>query len=128
MLTVWIDSWQMQCCGRRFAVGDQVVWTLVPDPDLDYPESVLGEDMAGSITHREEHHGGLPDDASITAATVRSISAIFCDYGPAPDGKTLYPISGTQAVKLKDSADGWEDETDQRFVAYLVELVEGDDG
>ena len=27
-LTVWVDSWQMQCCGEPFRVGSQVTWTL----------------------------------------------------------------------------------------------------
>jgi hypothetical protein len=27
-LVVWVDGWQMQCCGTPFAVGSQVAWTL----------------------------------------------------------------------------------------------------
>ena len=27
-MTVWVDSWQMQCCGEPFCRGSQVAWTL----------------------------------------------------------------------------------------------------
>jgi hypothetical protein len=27
-MTVWVDSWQMRCCGEAFHVGSQVAWTL----------------------------------------------------------------------------------------------------
>ena len=123
MLTVWLDSWQVQCCGKTFSVGGHVAWTLVSEPDLDYPESVLGQELAPSVTHREEHHGDLPDDAPTTSGTVRSIKAVFCRYGPGPDAKTLYPIKGSVTFADKLSADGWEQEAgDRRFVSYLVEL------
>ena len=82
---VWLDSWQMQCCGGKFSVGDRVSWTLVPEPDLEFPESVLGKARAALVTHREEHHGGLAAGAPTTSGVVRSIQAVSCRYAPGPD-------------------------------------------
>lgn len=35
MLLVWVDAWQMQCCGDPFAVGSRVAWTL-SEPDREW--------------------------------------------------------------------------------------------
>ena len=39
---VWVEGWQHQCCGKDFAVGDEVRWTLV-EGDEGWHRSVLGE-------------------------------------------------------------------------------------
>ena len=61
-LTVWVDNWQMQCCGEPFSVGQQVSWTL-GDVDQDWLMAMLGADAQVSVDAAEEHHGGLPGDA-----------------------------------------------------------------
>jgi len=55
-LTVWIDDWQMQCCGEPFQVGSVVTWILDPKPEAGYLTAVLGEDEASRVTHYENHH------------------------------------------------------------------------
>lgn len=40
-MTVWVDFWQMQCCGEPFRTGDQVAWT-VRATDPDWLEVMLG--------------------------------------------------------------------------------------
>ncbi len=55
-LKVWVDDWQMQCCGAPFSVGDEVSWTL-REPDTAWLEAVLDKDVAGGIGGAEEHHG-----------------------------------------------------------------------
>jgi hypothetical protein len=58
---VWVDAWQMQCCGPPFADGDTVEWTLSPDNDLEWLDSVVGRDVAQTVDFSEDHHVGLPD-------------------------------------------------------------------
>ncbi len=60
VLTVWMDAWQLQCCGQPFNVGSTIDWTLAAPSDREFLASVLGDDLAGTVTHHEEHHGGLP--------------------------------------------------------------------
>jgi hypothetical protein len=113
----------MQCCGQPFSVGSQVGWTLRPTTDRDFAAAVLGEQLAATLTHDEEHHGGLPEDTPITTGTVRSIKAASCVYGPTEPSKTLYPLKGSLSLTDKQTADGWEPESaDLKFVAYIVEL------
>lgn len=123
-LTVWVDGWQMQCCGEPFAVGSQVSWRL-GDADRDWLGAVLGARAAG-VDAAEEHHGGLPEEVPETAATVSGISAVHCRYAPAPggDSKVLYPVRDSAVVTELTRADGWTpDRGDLRFAGYLVDLV-----
>lgn len=94
--TIWVDDWQMQCCGNAFAVGTAVSWTL-RDPNLDWPVAVLGPETASRVDAAEEHHGGVVVDAPSTTGTVRSIKAVHCRYAPQPGGDSpaLYPVPGS---------------------------------
>ena len=60
-MTIWIDSWQMQCCGEPFRLGSRVAWTLrAADPD--WLAATLGADAQQAVDAAEEHHGAVPAD------------------------------------------------------------------
>jgi Family of unknown function (DUF6578) len=40
---VYVDDWQLECCGDPFAVGDQVAWTLMVSVDHSLPPEFLIE-------------------------------------------------------------------------------------
>jgi hypothetical protein len=42
-ITVWIDFWQMQCCGEPFGLSTQIAWTLRA-LERDWIGEVLGPD------------------------------------------------------------------------------------
>lgn len=123
-MTVWVDSWQMQCCGKSFHLGSRVVWTL-GDADPDWLEAMLGTDAKQTVDAAEEHHGGVPEGTAPTKATVTRIVAVHCRYAPRPgsDSRTSYPVQGSGVLTDVESADGWTaDRGDERFVGYLVQL------
>lgn len=124
-LTVWLDDWQMQCCGDPFRIGSQVSWTLT-DAKKEWLTDVLGAETAETVDAAEEHHGGAPEGAAPTVATVTAISAVHCRYAPRPgdpDG-TRYAVPGTGTLTALSSADGWTPDRDAlQFVGYLVELA-----
>jgi hypothetical protein len=123
-ITVWVDSWQMQCCGEPFQRGSQVAWTLT-DPDPDWFEAMLGPNAEQTVDMVEEHHGGVPEDMIPTWGTVTRIAAVHCRYAPRPgsDSWTSYPVPGSGVLTDVESADGWTaDRGDERFVGYLVGL------
>ncbi|WP_454300993.1 DUF6578 domain-containing protein [Salana multivorans] len=115
-LLVWVDAWQMQCWGDPFAVDSRVAWTLHMEPDRGWLTAVLGDDLARHVTHAEEHHGGLPDDAPVTAGVVARIRAVSSRSGPDPTdagaSPVHVPIPGTASVVDVSDADGWYPETD----------------
>lgn len=122
-MTIWVDDWQMQCCGQPFTVGSTVSWTLRP-ADPEWLEAVLGADAAGEVDAAEEHHA-VGTDAETTDATVESIMAVHCRYAVPTGAQTQagYPVHGSGVLTPTDSATGWTPNTgDLRFVGYLVRL------
>jgi hypothetical protein len=100
-MRVWVDGWQMQCCGEPFTVGDRVSWRL-RDPDPERPGLVPGSDLARGVDKAEEHHGGLSEDAAPVAGVVTSIHAVHCRYAPLPDQASthLFPVPGSGAMSI----------------------------
>ncbi|MYV42328.1 hypothetical protein GT030_26535 [Streptomyces sp. SID1328] len=120
-LTIWVDDWQMQCCGQNFAVGGVVSWTLLEADPEDYAD-VVGEERADEIGFREEHHGRAGERAA-TSLEVLSIDEVHCRYeerAGATDRMNL-PVRGTAVLVPVDRADGWaRPRPDVEFAGYLV--------
>lgn len=120
---IWVDGWQMQCCGESFSVGDVVAWRL-DDPDTDWLEAALGTEMAQRVAYSEERHSESPDDLPLRRGSVIAIHAAFCEYGPTSDDSTaLYPVPGSGIVREVSRADGSDRiESSARFNGYAVEV------
>src|SRR6185437_15279732 len=80
-MTVWVEFWQMQCCGEPFRLGDQVAWT-VRATDTDWLEVMLGTHRQPGVDAVEDHHGGVPEGTAPTRGTVTRITAVHCRYAP----------------------------------------------
>ena len=121
---VYVESWQIQCCGDEFALRSKVEWTVVADPDLEFLSAVLGSHEADAITDIEEHHGLMQLRDEPLIGTVHGITAVFCSYAAPSTGKALYPVSGTAVLEPRERADGWEQEDAHTrvFVGYLVDV------
>ncbi|WP_030688109.1 DUF6578 domain-containing protein [Streptomyces globisporus] len=117
-VTVWVDDWQMQCCGEGFASGGVVSWDLVRVDPEDYAD-VVGRRRAAVIDFREEHHGQQPDCAAVSLE-VLTVVEVHCRY-EAPPGTTALPVPGTAVLVPAEEADGWaEVRPGLRFAGYLV--------
>lgn len=123
MALVWMDSWQMECCGDPFAVGDSVNWNLTPQVDDEWLTAALGAALADEISLSEEHHDERRE-VPPTRVTVRGIRCAYCEYGPHPDlKKTLYPIPGTTELIQITQVDGSESRLSKRqFIGYVIEV------
>ncbi|WP_067489316.1 DUF6578 domain-containing protein [Actinomadura hibisca] len=123
--TVWMDAWQMECCGDPYSVGSTVTWTL-GDLDRAWLTTVLGAETAAKVNATEEHHTDTDRVARISGE-VKSISAVHCRYAPRPGGdtRTYWPVAGTTVLtRLTSTNDGSPDRDDLRFVGYLVQIAE----
>jgi hypothetical protein len=120
---VWVDGWQMECCGDPFAVGSAVQWTVLTPPDLDWLSTILGDDAAQLIDAAEEHHGGDHGELHAIEGAVRSINAVFCRYEMRESSDALYPVDGS-GVLMPLSSVPRTDRADEglNFVGYLVDL------
>lgn len=114
--TIYYESWQMQCCGTPFSVGDKVKWDcVVPENPTRVQGFILDFD--------EEHH--TPSTHSVKG-TVRKIIAEYTDH-PAEKSEVDYDDSNIIREETQ-YADGWNFEksnkpsTKRSFFGYIVEL------
>lgn len=102
---VWVDAWQMQCCGDPFEVGDEVAWRL-EDADEEWPGSAVGPDLAGRIRYAEERHADRVDALPPRRGRVVAVTAASCAYATSPaDPRTAYPVPGSTALRDVGRAD-----------------------
>lgn len=113
--TVYYESWQLQCCGDPFSVGDNVEWDCVQSEYKNAHGIVLDFD--------ENHHG-------FAAYSVSGIvNKIIVERSEFPKGEreTWYDKAKTIHEEIQH-ADGWESEykdddtTERTFWGYIVEL------
>ena len=97
-MTIWIDSWQMQCCGKPFRLGSQVAWTLRA-ADLDWLAATLGADAQQAVDAAEEHHGGVPDHTVPTRGTSTSSATSYSSNSDSGISTMTvrFPIRGSGA-------------------------------
>jgi len=117
---VWVDGWQMECCGDLFEVGSTVDWTVAA-PDIEWLARVLGDEAALAIDAAEEHHGPIDtEDLRLLTATVESIDAVFCRY----EDRGGHPLRGSGVLRRIPAVARRTDDGDDglRFVGYLVEV------
>jgi hypothetical protein len=121
---IWVDNWQMQCCGEPFALDSLVTWSAVPVTGPDWYSEFLDVEVAASITDHEEHHADDRLNLTNLIGVVRSIDAVFCRYHVVD--RTATPIARSGVLEPRTSVDGWEAEDEigvgRTFVGYLVNL------
>ncbi|MBP2707036.1 hypothetical protein JOL79_24940 [Microbispora sp. RL4-1S] len=124
-MVVWVDDWQMQCCGKPFRVGSTVSWEL-QSADSERLTEILGEQRSVKLDARQEHHDFSDRDGFQTTALVESFVAVHCRFSHRPDGESsvMYPVPGTGVVTTVDQADGQAEHPDKqlRFIGYIVRL------
>jgi hypothetical protein len=103
---VWIDDWQMQCCGDPFRVGQRVEFSTTSEIDREFLGVVLGEERASALTDYEDHHDLEVGPVSLLSGTVKSIEAISCRYELR--GREMYPVAGTTSAVRRNEATGWD--------------------
>ncbi|MFB7755685.1 DUF6578 domain-containing protein [Streptomyces sp. NPDC056121] len=127
-LTIWVDDWQIQCCGENFTPGDVVSWQLLEIDPEDYA-GVVGSERAAEINFREEHHGQEEGKAS-ALLRVLTVTEVHCRYA-VPSGSTSnvqHPVPGTTVLVPVKGADGWADaRPGVSFAGYLVTAVRAAD-
>lgn len=115
-ITVWMDAWQMECCGVPFRVGSEVCWQLRPATGVAWLDVVLPPGVAATVGAVEDHHGGNPS----ATATVVSIATVHCRFDPAP-------VVGSGHITSVYAAERWtSDDGDRRFAGFLVRAVVAD--
>ena len=113
---IWIEDWQMQCCGTSFQIGDTVKWTILK---WEFEKPIVD---VGEIDFLYENHAESNDNLFEIEGVVTQILAIHYVYELNTKTRAHIPISGI-TVPVNE-ADGWnEDINDEmEFAAYCVKL------
>ncbi|MDF5757599.1 DUF6578 domain-containing protein [Spongiactinospora sp. TRM90649] len=116
--TIWLDAWQMHCCGRPFRIGSTVSWRLF-EMSSENLSDLLGRDV--TVHLRQESHDTEFDRVPYTEAVVTAIGAVHCRYALGEDGY-LRAQPGSGVMSTVDSADGYPaaPSDGMEFVGYLV--------
>lgn len=116
--TLFYESWQLQCCGEPFAVGDKVEWTgLMPSQYKNAHEI--------PIDFEEDHHGFA------SHAITGTVSRIIAERSEFPKGESeVWYEKASTIQEYINSADGKEsdfpddDTTEKTLWGYIVLLTD----
>lgn len=117
-MTIWVDDWQIHCCGQEFTPGDVVSWTLLEVDPKDYADIVGGE-RAAEIDFREEHHD--QEEHTPIRLQVLTIAEAHLRFEVPPGGTAYHPVPGTTVLVPAEEASGRVvARPGARFTGYLV--------
>ena len=116
LCTLYYESWQIQCCGDPFAVGDKVEWTCISPSAYKNAHGTI-------IDFEEDHHGFA------THAIEGVVTKIIAERSEFPKGKREVWYNKAETIREElQHANGWEsdkrddDTTERTFWGYIVEL------
>ena len=116
-ITVWIDAWQMQCCGRAFNVGSQVEWDVIP-----WTFEVLTDTPIEFINYYYDNHSS--SDILKLKGIVTEIYCVYQLYELDAMDNVLKPVSG-KLIECNYEAAGWHaDMGEYKFAAYFVRVTQ----
>ncbi|MEV0220523.1 DUF6578 domain-containing protein [Streptomyces sp. NPDC050704] len=102
---VFYESWQMECCGTPFSVGDEVTWPL---RFTDADESLAVELHGGKWPERT----GLVQE--IRLVSERNAAAV-------PGSSTREPVPGERSLRTVDTCPKWFNTDESRTPEGLAE-------
>ena len=113
---VLIDSWQIECCGDRFKIGESVKWRLV-----HFGKAIDSYKTVGDIDYLYENHPTNSDGYYVITGTVASIEVIFAKFVSDPSqGKKVMRISDTYTKPVREAAIWVKNERKYEFDGYIV--------
>ncbi len=124
-MRVWVDAWQMQCCGDAFSPGSRIDWMAREVVDSEFLSAFLPEAEVTTISHAEERHADRDQGLVQVEGEARCIWAVYGAYElSTPSSRTLVPVSASGVLEPRNSATGWEDDSphDKTFLGYIVEI------
>ncbi len=118
--TVFYESWQMECCGTAFSIGDKVKWLVYQTE----PGQILTPVDLGMIEYCYEAHDTNWENLLVLEGKGKTIKILYETFAPSADNpRRLISVGG----KLFDSkrAEGFEKKIDpMEPTGYVVELNE----
>ena len=113
---VYIEDWQMQCCGTPFIIGDCVEWTVIDYGD-DFRDQFVKPDY-----YYENHGSAQSKELFRLTGTVASIKACYYTLEHKSGEGKIASLVYVNSIEVTE-ADGWNKDIDgKQFGSYIVEL------
>lgn len=87
---VWVDGWQMQCCGKPFDIGSIIEWNV--RTNIDFELSPI-EDL-GTINYYYDDHADSNTVISVLNGEVTEICKVYHAYKLDKDNNVYRSVSG----------------------------------
>jgi hypothetical protein len=118
MWRVFYESWQMECCGTPFSVGEEVNWPLAPmDPEdvrTWIPEE--GHDRYDGTVRFDAHGDGWPTTRG-RVLDIRLVRQVYAERSPG--AHTLEPVPDTRSLTPVDTCPKWFEHEEPRTTSGL---------
>jgi len=116
--TVNIESWQIQCCGDRFKIGESVKWRVE-----HYGRVMKDYEAAGEMDYYYENHPTNSDGYFVLTGTVAGIDVMFTRLVPDPSkGENCMMHSDTYTKPVKEAVIWVDDDNEHEFDGYIVHI------
>lgn len=93
IVTVHVDTAEVECCGRFPAVGAPCSWTLTQRLDDD--------EFDGWV------HGGMSASGVVTTGVVLGILVVTTTYAEAGSPRMWLPVAGSETYRRVDASPRW---------------------
>ena len=114
--TVFYEIWQMQCCGKPFAVGDRIKWVVTNDT-----EDILSAVNLGKIDYCYEAHTNKGRFWALQGKVER-IFILYQKYEPEKNKPNFsVPVQG-KLIEVHRVQDSEKDKDGMEACAFLVEI------
>ena len=112
---VFYESWQMQCCGMPFSVGEKIEWIVDKITTINTPVEI------GNIDYCYEAHSSEYIKLYVLEGVVKKINVLYERYEQSSDKNYYVPVDG-KLINAK-TADGEEEDIDDlKISGYIVKL------
>ena len=114
--SVIIDTWQIQCCGERFKVGEKVKWCVEY-----FGKSLDSYPYIGSVDYYYENHPTKTNGYYTFTGIVASIEVLYVHLIPDPvDVKMLIALPDTYSKPVREAAVRVKNDNEHSFDGYIV--------
>ena len=72
--TVWVDNWEIECCGNGFKIGDAISW------DVSKWRTVFPDSLTRNMDYAYNAHASMDDVVYKIDGIVLKIEAIYTLY------------------------------------------------
>ena len=119
-IKLFYDLWQLECCGKPFKVGDEIIWLVTPADG--YGESLGIKDL----DYFYEAHSDTFENIFRIKGKIKSIALYYVKYKlDNKDGRNIYvQIPNTSKLVNTTSSDFIEDRNLEKpqMTGYVIEL------